>query len=299
MPAETFDHASLSGLQLHDVFHYVQSSDPGTVGADKLWLDTSGTPYLIKRRNAGNTAWVLCGDGNTGGGGGGDSTTTGDYASRPSAGNDGNLYFPNDGVSVDRDNGSIWQPWGPLYPLTAPVDGDYSWINQGSATVTAGGGAIYLHGTAQSGVNAQMRVKSAPSTPYTITALVLPRFYWANSNGCGIGFRQSSDGKLALCRLFINSSNFGLESTKYTSATALSAAYVTRATPPGLNHIFLRISDNGTNRIVSYSMDGRNFETIHTVSRTDFLTADQVGFFVDSQNASFAASMTLASWKQA
>jgi hypothetical protein len=47
------------------------------------------------------------------------------------------------------------------------------------------------------------------------------------------------------------------------------------------------------------STDGQNFKVIHTVGRTDFLTADQVGFFVNDQSNTIAAGMTLLSWKQA
>jgi len=41
---------------------YVASSDPGAVGAKKLWIDTtSGPPYQLKVRNAGNSAWGAVG----------------------------------------------------------------------------------------------------------------------------------------------------------------------------------------------------------------------------------------------
>ena len=59
------------------------------------------------------------------------------YADRPAASGAGNLFLPSNGFEVDRDNGSAWSPWGPLFPFTAPVDGDFSWVNQTSASVTA------------------------------------------------------------------------------------------------------------------------------------------------------------------
>lgn len=40
-------------------FHYVQSSDPGAVGAGKYWLNTSGSRYALWRRNATNDDWIL------------------------------------------------------------------------------------------------------------------------------------------------------------------------------------------------------------------------------------------------
>jgi hypothetical protein len=40
---------------------YVQSSDPGAVGAYIFWTDTTTTPHILKVRNAGNTDWVQVG----------------------------------------------------------------------------------------------------------------------------------------------------------------------------------------------------------------------------------------------
>lgn len=52
-------HNSLTNDELHESFHRVSTSDPGAIGAGKYWLDTSSTPHKLKRRNAGNTAWVV------------------------------------------------------------------------------------------------------------------------------------------------------------------------------------------------------------------------------------------------
>lgn len=51
-------HSQLATVELHDAFNYVATSDPGAVGAGKYWLNTSVVPYLLYRRNAGDTAWV-------------------------------------------------------------------------------------------------------------------------------------------------------------------------------------------------------------------------------------------------
>ena len=48
-------HADLTSIHR---FAYVQSADPGAVGAYKGWLDTTTTPPVLKYRNAGDTAWV-------------------------------------------------------------------------------------------------------------------------------------------------------------------------------------------------------------------------------------------------
>src|SRR5581483_10199931 len=55
-------HAGLRGLDLHEFAHYVQPTDPGAVGPGLYWLDTSSAAiYVLRRRNAGNSAWVTLG----------------------------------------------------------------------------------------------------------------------------------------------------------------------------------------------------------------------------------------------
>ena len=140
-----------------------------------------------------------------------EAVATGDWSSRPSSGNiTGDIYLPNDGCVMSRAAGaSTWANFGPITQLTAPVDGDYAWINQGSSTVTDSGGGIYLYTPAASGNSLRIRKKSAPSTPYTITAGFMPNIIMGTAAGGGFGlcFRQSSDGKLATFRHFVNGSS--------------------------------------------------------------------------------------------
>lgn len=50
------EHNTLAGTSLHEPFHYVQTSDPGTVGAGKYWMHP--TTGVLQRRDATNTGWV-------------------------------------------------------------------------------------------------------------------------------------------------------------------------------------------------------------------------------------------------
>jgi hypothetical protein len=108
----------------------------------------------------------------------------------------------------------------------------------------------------------------------------------ANGNGVIFGFRQSSDGKLAISRyLYLTSNNLmNLTSEKFTSATAFSASYSTEAILT-YNPIWVKVADNNTNRILSISPDGINWRDFHSVGRTDFLTADQIVFGVSTLSA--------------
>jgi len=234
--------------------------------------------------------------------------TSGTYASLPAASTAGYQYWPNDGFVTLRDTGSAWQEWGPIFPLTPPVLGNFSWINQGSATTTTTNGGIYLSAPALgSGTTANLLVKSAPSTPYTVTLGFLPNVLNKQFSSCGLAFRESGTGELHLliagCGILSGSSNFApsLASQKLNSPTSFSANYQISSYAPGGFH-WLRIADNGTNRICSFSSDGINFHAFHTIGRTDFLTADQVGFFVGAENSATPnspAAMTVLHYKEA
>lgn len=226
------------------------------------------------------------------------------YASEPASGQlTGDLFLPNNGFYLERYSGAAWVPWGPLFPFTKPVDGDFAWINQGSASVDTTNGGIFLTGpTNSSAFSAKIRKKAAPATPYTITACFLMSVTASASGTAGLVFRQSSDGKLHAFGLLTDNGVNGsiyLGSRKYTNPTTYSADYsliqtVSRLSPCSL--VWMRIADNGTNRICSFSTDGVHFIQFHSIGRTDFLTADEVGFYVDPYNST--TQMMLLSWAQ-
>jgi hypothetical protein len=146
------------------------------------------------------------------------------------------------------------------------------------------------------------RVKSAPATPYTITAIISNSYVATDFvDSFGLCFRQSGDGKLHTFGVGFATAFTGghyILSAKWTSPTVFSANYAANSFY-ATNPIFLRIADDGANRICSYSSDGINFLTYDTIGRTDFLTADQVGFGASVQNASYGGILTMFSWTQA
>jgi hypothetical protein len=91
---------------------------------------------------------------------------------------------------------------------------------------------------------------------------------------------------------------YQLQIEKWNSATSSAGAYVAVGSPVA-TPMFLRITDDGTNRISSFSTDGVSFTQLHSVGRTNFLTADQVGIFVMTQNGAtpnYGVYNTLLSW---
>lgn len=281
-------------------------ASPGTT------VRQAGTAIATRRNinisDTGSVTWTIADDAandeidisatSSGGGGGGDSTHTSAYGSRPSASNAGDLFLPSDGYNVQRDTGAAWVPWGPLFSFTEPpaVSG-FAWVNQGAATGADSKGAIVMTAPASASDNLRILKKTAPATPYTITVAMLPTLAGANYCKAGLCWRESSSGKVIDFGVGY-STVFQLSATKWTNATTYSADYASLGMLP-LGVIFLRISDDGTNRKCSFSTDGQNFVQVHSVGRTDFMTADEIGLLLNENNANYTAAATFLSYVQA
>jgi len=195
-----------------------------------------------------------------------------------------------------------WVHWGPLFPLTEPINGDFSWVNQGGASVSVTNGGIYLLGPAAAGNNLRIRKKAAPATPYTITAAFIANQMRVQYPAWGLVFRESASGKLATfgCAVGLTPTT-SVHAQKYTNETTWSALYLNAGLLETFSEglMFWRIADDGVNRILSWSSDGIRFNPVHTVARADFLVADEVGFFVNAANAANPIGLQLLSWKEA
>lgn len=193
--------------------------------------------------------------------------------------------------------GPAWQR-----ALVEPPDlGDFAWVNQGSATATKANSAIFMTVPANASTNLRVLKKAAPSTPYAITAAFVPLLFGATTNNFGLVYRQSSDGKLVF--LTVGSSggqgnhNMFASVSKYSAATTYNSNYSTWPIFPPAGLHWLRIEDTGTNRICSRSPDGHNWVVVSTHGRTDYLTANEVGFAVDASNGTYGPSALLVSWE--
>lgn len=198
-------------------------------------------------------------------------------------------------------NGSIWQWWidGFLATIPAAVS-TWTQVNAGSATFDDTYGAIRIKAPAAAGDNWRILAKTAPATPWTMTVYMEVFNFSVDFPGIGIGFRQSSNGMLhhfGLQNAAVSYTNFrGFISRKYTDHDTSSTAYKT-AESPLRSKYWLRIADNGTNRICSYSLNGQDFTEFHSIGRTDFLTADQYVLMVQSINTTYDAEAVYYSVK--
>jgi len=259
-------------------------SGPGAATVDNeivLWNSTSGT--VVKRGPLPSTLLS--------------TTAIGSEPGSPLAGYE-DLY--TDAPYMARYSGSLWAPFGPLFKFTTPT-GSFSWVNQGSATISTANGGMLLTGAATgSGVNFQVRVESSGSAPWTRIAYVLPCFVQKANQSVGMCFRQSSDGKMAclhFAALDTGSTTIAVASQKMNTATSASTSYRTLAVNKIPN--WWKIEDNNTDRKIYFSENGLSWIEFHSVGRTDFLTADQVGFYVNTDNSAtpnFAPILHVLSW---
>lgn len=208
-----------------------------------------------------------------------DYNLTGDFASRPAAGLAGRIYIPTDvpWVSQYRDNGSSWDAFYRGLKLSLPPSSGWSWFNQGAATLTVDRESLLLESNdaASSFGGRRGRLRSLPATPLTITFGV----YVTNINDQFLSLlaRDSAGGNNHSFNVFISSGAPSLNVQQAVAVDTFNA--VLKAFPnPWPDIVFLRYSDDGTNKTWLISQDGIYFQIVHTVAHTSWITADQIGF---------------------
>lgn len=213
---------------------------------------------------------------------------TGLITARDAAGQAGRLYLPTEGL-VGYDNGTSWDMM-PLSKLTPPASGDFTWVNQGTSTVATTKGMMVLAPQSSASDSLRLLVKNAPATPYTITVAMLPLSgKYITSYAIpqfGICWRDSATSKILTYGWGVSSYSLGFLYAQWTNHTTLSGGQYQYGGVPQVP-FWIRFSDDGTYRNVQVSSDGVTFANITAPqSRTTFLTADQVGVFVNSWKTS-------------
>lgn len=232
-------------------------------------------------------------------------STTGTRAARPAAGTAGKLYLPTDDLAgIQRDSGTAWDEWGPLWKFTPPDDATFAWINQGGASVDTTQGGVFLNAPAGAGSSLRIRKKAAPATPYTVEAAFIPSMVPdpAIFPGMGLLFRESGTSKLVTFSYTLATTPFQ-RPQNWTNETTFSAG-LTPTWDQIWNFqtgplIWQRIADNGTNLLFSVSNDGRKWYQTHSVGRTAFMAGapNEIGFWVNANSASYDAALWLRHWR--
>jgi hypothetical protein len=213
--------------------------------------------------------------------------TTAAYASRQAAAKSGRLFLPNNGYYIERDSGSAWASWGPIFPLTPPDNTTFSDVNiDGSTTVSTTNGGISItrasNGSAQS---VRLRARAlAVSSNYTLQFAFIPLLYYQQFSQAMVGLRDTGTDDAVFFVVTNDSSNLNFGLVTWTSNTsggtgtyiALTAVHVM---PWPL--VWVKFVDDGTNRITYWSNDGVNWIQLHTTTRTNFLTPNQLCFGIN------------------
>lgn len=211
------------------------------------------------------------------------------WANVPASPGLGDVHLCTDSPSMARYNSTAWKHRIGTVPVTPPVLADFAWVNQGTSTTSTYGPFTSIVAQAATAYALRILKKSAPATPYTIEAgfLLPPLSNRATAKGMliGMGFRESTSGKLHVIELNMDAVS-QVRSFKYNSATSANAAYFTAVSfePGAVGLIKFRIRDNGTNR--SMDMQGADgiWHEFHTLSRTDFITPDEVFVYLNLQS---------------
>lgn len=297
------DHGFLRGLADDDHPQYVRVD---TFDAKGDLLVGSGSD-AYDNLSAGSNGQVLTADStaplglkwSSVAGAGGSAIYSTQYASPPASPASGDIWLPTDSYyDYLRYNGSVWVPYLSGVGGKLPDDTGFGWVNQGSSTLTTSAGAFVMKAVAGEG-SFHIRSKTAPATPYTVTAAFRASLAGNQFPGVVLLHRQSSDGKLRNVGFFMDSGAV-LSVDNFTNPTTFSSRPV-NAGAGMVNQVgvfWLRLSDDGTNVKYYFSHDGRNFIQLYSVGRTTFLTPDQIGWAVKSHSgSSFDSYGTLLSWE--
>lgn len=198
--------------------------------------------------------------------------------------------------------------WGPLWPLTPLDQSAWAWVNQGTASVVQASGIVYLLTPGAGGTNVRGRFVTAPAMPYTITVAMIPGLPSVTHAFCGLCLREASTGKLYDIHVY-NQGALHFEQirmVKWTNPTTVSGVVTaaTRTVVAGRGLYFLRVTDNGTNLIFSYSPDGVNWMALNTEARGTFMAAGsgptEVGIDISNEDTTTlgGASCSFLSWIQ-
>jgi hypothetical protein len=279
---------------------YVTNGFLSDLGSGNALLSMSGSAgggaptdatYWVEDANGSLSAEVVVGT--TG-------ITTAAYGSRQAAAKSGRLFLPSNGFVIERDTGAAWTPWGPLFPFTVPVDGDFSWINQGSATVSTTNGGIHISAPSNGSAQAlRLRVKTLPAAPYTLTVAFLPLLHYNQFSQVAFGLRDSVSEDTAMFVIKNDGPSLVFAYEKWDSNTSGAvSSYIANTTAAMAPYplMWIRFQDDNVNRLLSWSTDGQNFVQLHSVGRTDFITPNQA--LIGMNPFSQATAVTLLSWKE-
>lgn len=196
----------------------------------------------------------------------------------------GNLYLPTDACTLMRDNGSIFDTYGPVWGLGDPSAFSWTQANFGSCVQDSTHGGLAIDNpTSEGSFQIRALVKSVPATPWHIEFgyVQCPALAQASNEMSGPCLSDGTkftiytsmfQGTRDRCVEFY-CTNF----TTWGGTIPINAGFTSVGTM-----VWMRLGDDGTtNRTVDLSCDGYTWYQISSESRTAGLTASQVGIYVN------------------
>ena len=181
--------------------------------------------------------------------------------------------------------------------LVDPTGLSWSWVDQGSATITTFGKSLVLHDPANASDAWRMRIKTSPSKPYTVYAHVKGAMLNNNNSGFMVGWLASATNFFAGFSQYWAGGSINLASSKSGTNFLITVNYSNLTSQQFWPWVAL--CDDVTNRRIYVSVDGNDWILFHSVATNDFITPDRVFFGVESRNgASNDASITIDSWQE-
>jgi len=214
------------------------------------------------------------------------------YSSRPSVAINNRIFLPTDINILNIDNGTTWDNYGTLYPLT-PIDTtSFSWVNQGSATLDTTYVIPHISCSSNGGTDSwKMFLKSTPTPPYTVTVGMIPKMsITSNSCAAGVGWRDSVGGHF---HHVIYNGTKTMYIQEWNSTTSFNTNYSTK---DGFLHsvkslLWLQLVDDNTSRKINFSTDGFTWINIDSRSRSYNFTPNQIGFDINPYNVHCGVSI--------
>jgi hypothetical protein len=155
---------------------------------------------------------------------------------------------------------------------------DFTWVNQGGATVTDRGGTMLMKVPIDAGFNVRALERTTPSTPYTyITAF---RVICLGDSDCApsivAGFRETSSGKLMIFR-FLSQPFFSPGDRVAATRASSPTAHFTSLSVANVNcvgdYLWVKVENNGTNIKFYISPDGVEWLLYFSESKTAYFSA--------------------------
>ena len=188
----------------------------------------------------------------------------------------------------------VREDWG-LFPITPPpVVADWTWVNQGTATITQSGSGLWMYAPAEGTDHFHLLVYAAPATPYAVVLCARMIGMYTTYPQAFYGWRQSSDGKIAGLSQYINVHIPVINSSVGDATPKIVANYDTWNSHELIE--WIKFEDDGVNRKISYSPNGLNWILFHSVANNNYLVGDQIGWGIGARS-SYPLGVLLMSWK--